>query len=268
MTHPMILLLLRQDSKDIQIYVIVLSLIEVSSCHIDLNYVYGGYMSKAWKISDRVLSFCQGWKNWHGSFYELGLAYTSATLDKQARSRLLQYLWDDTDLLGVVFHPDEFGELWKNASAADTSNGKHTYGYIRLATNRIIGCGSYFSSDKDVSWLVLYIPLAMLNLVYSVDYAYPITHKGNPWTLKVDEALAAIGTRLYREFPFKIGGLGEEASAVPVEKQIAELARDPGLLVPESLFKRAGMDPDGLRTSEGLWWTGGTKDTRYKKNET
>lgn len=215
-------------------------------------------MQKEWEIDNIVLSFCQGWKNWHGSFYELGLAYASASLDQQTRLRLLQYVWDDPGLLGVVYHPDDFGRPWKNIESAVASNGKHVYGYIRLGTKRITGCGSYFSSDRSIAWFVLYIPLAMLNLVYPVDYGHPITHKGNPWSMKVDEVLAAIGMRIYREFPFKLGGLGEEATALPMEKQIAELANDPGLLVPESLFKQKGVNPYGLRTSEGLWWTGGT----------
>lgn len=226
---------------------------------IDLSYAYGGHMSKPWKMNDSLPSFCHGWNHWRGSFYELGLAYASTGLDQHSRLRLLQYVWEDPHVLGVVFHPDAFGEPWKSPSSADISDGKHTYGYIQLSANQIVGCASYFSSGKDVTWFVLYIPLAMLTRVYPVNYEYPITHEGNPWTVQIDEVLAAIGTRVYREFPFNIGVLGEEASAVPMGKYLAELAHDTGLLVPESLFQHMGVRPYGLGTTEGLWWTGGTR---------
>lgn len=88
-------------------------------------------MPKGWEIDDTVLSFCRGWKSWHGSFHDLGLAYASVSLDQQTRLRLIQYTWDDPDLQGVVSHPDDFGMQWKKIESATVSNGKHVYGCIR-----------------------------------------------------------------------------------------------------------------------------------------
>jgi len=213
-------------------------------------------MQKAWEVDDTTLRFYQNWENWYGSFYELGLAYAHGSLDQQTRLHLLQYVWDDPTLLGVVDNTNGFGNPWKKVESADTSDGNHLYGCIRLSTEHIVGCGSYFSSDGSFTWFGLYIPLSMLELVYAVDYRRSITHQGNPWTIKVDKVLAPIGVRIYREFPFKLGAVGEEAAAFPVERHMAELTDNPGLLVPESLFKRQSLSPYGVRSPEGLWWTG------------
>ena len=216
-------------------------------------------MQKAWKVDDTTLRLCQGRKNWHGSFYELGLAYAHGSLDQQTRLHLLQYVWDDPTIIGVVDYPTDFGDPWKKVEGAITSDGNHLYGCIHLSTEHTVGCGSYFSSDGSFTWFVLYIPLGMLKFVYAIDYRRSITHTGNPWTIKVDKVLAPIGVRIYREFPFKLGVLGEEATAFPLERHMAELTDNPGLLVPESLFKRQSLSPYGVRSPEGLWWTGGSE---------
>lgn len=217
-------------------------------------------MQEKWEIDDSVIRICRNRKNWLGSYYELGLEFDSATFDEQMRFHLLQAVWQDLPLLGIVEERNMFGQPWRSIDVALGNKPYYQcYGCIRLKNGRIVGCGSRFFQDGNDLWFVLYIPLGMLGLVYSVDYMQPITHEGNPWTIKVDEVLAPIGMRIYREVPFKLGVLGEEASVIPLEKLIARLANDSTLLIPETFFKLMGVAPHGLRSPEGLWWTGGSE---------
>jgi hypothetical protein len=100
-----------------------------------------------------------------------------------------------------------------------------------------------------------------------VDQVYdrPLTKEGNPWTIKVDTILAALGSFVYRQFPFQFGVIGEEASALPTEKVLAQLARDPQLLIPEPLFRHMHIVPHGSRFPDGLWWTGGKEANKCMK---
>ncbi len=216
-------------------------------------------------ISDTVVAICQDRENWQGSYYELGMGFAQDLLDQQARLHLLQYLWQDSHLLGVLKDPNEFGQAWQSLGAVETTSGYHSYGCIRLDDTCTIGCGTFLSQVEEQLWLVLYIPLAMLGLVYAVDYDQPVTHEGNLWTFEVDKVLTSIGRRIYHEIPFTLGVMGEEASASLLERLMKKLARDSGLLVPELLFRRMGITPHGVRSPEGLWWTGGKEGKEYHR---
>jgi len=209
-------------------------------------------------IDDTVIRLCRDWDNWVGSHYELAIQFDPDLFDQNARLRLLRHVWHHPSLLGVVELPDDFGHSWLGTDdLLHTEDAWHYYGCIRFDENDIVGCGSVFSGTSDGLWFILYVPLTMVGRVYPVDYESPITHEGNPWTLKVDELLAAIGRSVYQEFPFVLGALGEEAAGVPRAILMANLAHDTQLLIPESLFHRMGVTPHGLRFPEGLWWTGG-----------
>jgi hypothetical protein len=215
-------------------------------------------------ISDSVVQICRTGENWYGSHYELGLAFEPGSLNQEGRLHLLQTLWQHPHLRGVLEHPKAYGQAWRGVEVALANRPYYQcWGCIRLHNGRVVGCSSSFLDLADDWWFALSIPLGMLNLVYSVDYTQPTTHEGNPWTIKVDEVLAPIGIRIYREFRFKLGVLGEEASAVPMEMRMARLANDSSLLVPETFFKRMGVTPHGLRSPEGLWWTGSKGNEAY-----
>ena len=49
----------------------------------------------------------------------------------------------------------------------------------------------------------------------------------------------------------------DRARANLLERLMAKLPHTSGLLVPELLFRRMGVTPHGVRSPEGLWWTGG-----------
>jgi len=219
-------------------------------------------MQEGLGIDDAVIRLCRDWDNWGGSFYELGFRFDPGSFDQDARLHLLCHVWHHPPLLGVVELPDDFGHPWLGTDdLLHTEDAWHYYGCIRFDENDIVGCGSVFSGTSDGLWFILYVPLTMVGRVYPVDYESPITHEGNPWTLKVDELLAAIGRSVYQEFPFVLGVLGEEASSMPLDMRMANLAYGTQLLIPEPLFHRMGVIPHGLRFPEGLWWTRGKEKT-------
>ncbi len=188
-------------------------------------------------IDDTVISLCRDWDNWVGSHYELAIQFDPDSFDQNARLRLLQYTWQHPYLLGVVARPEDFGHPWlDNHTLLSSEDSQHYYGCIRYGKKDIIGCASVMYKTGDELWFVVYIPLGMLQKIYSIDYDAPITHKGNPWTLEVDELLASIGRSVYQEFPFVVGALGEEAAGV-----LRGCTRRPGERFGEAQFEAGNV---------------------------
>lgn len=217
-------------------------------------------MQKKWDVDESIIQRCQDANRWFGSHYELALAYGRKGLDLQTRLSLLHMVWNSSSLLGVVNHPREFGQAWESVDSSLVSEPYHQfYGCVRLDNGQVVGCRSSFLVIGDEIWFILFIPLSMLSLAYPVNYTHSITHRGNPWTIKVDKILALIGAQVYETIPFQLGVLGEEASSRSVQEQLADLADDSGFLVPTSLFEQQKVIPHGLSSPGGLWWTGGKK---------
>lgn len=180
------------------------------------------------------------------------MAYNRPLLSLQERIRVLNILWNDSSLLGIVDHFQEFGQPWKKIDQESLAHW--SYGYIQLEKEKIIGCSSYFLQIEHTSWFSLSIPLGLLGLVFPVHY--PASRNKNSWMTQVDRVFATLAMKVYQDTPFTLGIIGEEAAAFPVEQALKDIARDPGLLVPERLFQNVGVTPYGLRSPEGLWWTG------------
>lgn len=212
-------------------------------------------MQKDWSTDKTLLQSLQGWEQWQGSHYELSMYYPSSSLDQQVRLRLLQTLWNDPHLSGVIDEPTKFGEAWQCLDAIETGEGKHYYGCILLPGEKITGCASCFIRSGNATWLSLYIPSGLLERVFPV--SYPLTREQNPWIKDLDAFLSALGARAYQSIPFTVATLGEEASATPIEYLQANLSHDTGLLVSEEQFRQRGIAPYGLQIGEELWWTGG-----------
>jgi hypothetical protein len=210
-------------------------------------------MQEQWHIAKTVIEHVQSREQWHGSYYELSMAYP--LLSQPERLRLLQYAWSDTNLLGVAETPDQFGQPWHDPATIDTTDARHAYGYIRLTDGQIVGCGSYFTSWGDITWFSLYIPLCQLDQLFPVHY--PLTPEDNQWMSIVDASLATPGAHIYRAMAFKVAALGEDISGFPIQDILAHMADSPNLLVPEALFEQNNIAPRSKNIGEKLWWTGG-----------
>src|SRR5258708_17568301 len=210
-------------------------------------------MQKKWDIDDESASLCRNKESWLGSYYELSMAYSEA-FNPDDQVRIMQWLWDDPSLLGVVRDHDDFGRPWQPIDASSLIVARHSYGCIRFPTGQIPGCGSQYTSLEGTRWLTLSIPLGMLDLILPV--RYPVTRESNPWMTQLDTFLAMIGTRMYQAFPFLLAVMGEEATAFPLKSILATIGEESALLVPQITFRQLGVNPYGTRLAQDLWWTG------------
>jgi hypothetical protein len=224
-------------------------------------------MSKHWKPNDTLLEACQSEEIWGASSLDLALVYEHTLLSPHQRVQLLRHVWGDPSLLGVVDEPHEFGQPWKEIHERDVEQEyKKYYGCVQITTEAITGCYAIFLDDEeDTTWFNLCIPVGLLGLIFPVKH--PLGRQENKWIGQVDRTLATIGMNVYREFPFTLAVLSEEAAGMSAERILMYLTeRAPDLLLPEGLFHRAGVTPYGLRSPEGLWWTGG-KETLLSEND-
>lgn len=219
------------------------------------NFLQEVTLDRNWESNKDVAKALQNAKRWKGSYYELSMMYKGQEFNVQRKIQLLRHLWDDPSLQGIVDAPGELGQSWKSIDEKNIERYKHNYGYIAVSKGKILGCGNCFVETGSELWCVLYIPLSMLGLVFSIKY--PLSRKENTWADQVDAIFTSIGSRVYRDFPFEIGVLGEEASGMSLETVKKQHANDPGLLIPEQLFQQMAISPHGSRSAEGLWWTGG-----------
>jgi hypothetical protein len=210
------------------------------------------------KRSDALKRKLHDEKRWRGSHYELSLIYNTGKLDTKKRINLLRALWEHPLLMGIADDPKQLLSSWVHIDEESVKKHKHVYGCMDLGGGKIIGCGSYFLEIENYVWCIFYCPLGMLESVYNIQY--PLGHKENMWMKQFDRLLVSIGIHVYQTLPFGLAAIGEEASALPVERLKKELVVDDDLLVPEKLFHEMDVKPYGLRFPEGIWWTGGSSE--------
>jgi len=219
-------------------------------------------MNTDWSLPPSLLAKYQDIEEWTGSFYELSIAYNRTTLNSQDRIQVPRILWQHPSLLGVVDEPNELMISWQEVEGYDFNRRyHHTYGLLRLEDGKNLACLSFFidSEAEEVIWLCLAIPGGILSLVFPIeDPLYPKAK--NPWIASIDRVFADIAMAVYRRMPFTLATLGSDVPMFfSMEDTYQELREGPDLLIPESLFQQQGVEPCGLRSPEGLWWTGGKK---------
>jgi len=219
-------------------------------------------MNTDWSLPPSLLAKYQDSEKWFiNSFYGLSMAYNRTTLNSQDRIQVPRILWQHPSLLGVVDEPNKLMVSWQDIENYDFNRIDKgvPYGLIRLEDGKILGCLSFFSRVRDTTWACLAIPEDILRLVFPIEY--PVYHKTkNPWLVSIDRVFADIAMAVYRRMPFTLATLGSDVPMFfSMEDTYQELREGPDLLIPESLFQQQGVEPCGLRSPEGLWWTGGKK---------
>jgi hypothetical protein len=227
---------------------------EVTTCWVaNQNIEKEAKMGAPMSIPDAFLATLRRPDLWSsGSYYELVMELSPGA-EKSGAAQLLQAFWHDPQVVGVVHDPNEYGQPWRDIGALP--HGRHDfYGCLRLDDEELVGCASLWSAPA----CIVYIPIGMFELIYPVDY--PLTAELNPWLPKIDRVLAHVGMRVYQNVRFELGALGEEASGFVSMENLSrsKLANDYHLLVPDRVFERFDVSPRGLRSPEGLWWTGET----------
>lgn len=199
---------------------------------------------------------------WTGGDYELGLAMPWGSLDIPTRLRLLQALWGDPLLAGVVRDQQELGEPWLPLDG-EVAGEMNLYGCLRLGEH-VVGCRTIFLDNDYEAWCELCIPMATVEQVYTVNYGPPggldLSDADNVWRrAQLDPLLAQLARRVYAQIPFELGILGWEVTAdlIYLDKLTPQFLTRTDLVVPEAQFVRFGVVPHGIQLDGGLWWTGG-----------
>jgi hypothetical protein len=211
-------------------------------------------------ISQReaTLQICRSSEGWIGSFYELVLEYPPLSLSSRERGNLARAIWAAPELEGVVGEREAFGQRWHDVSTLAMESGQHHLGLMRLAPDRVIGCSGGFIEITDLLQYVLCIPTFQLELHYPV--AYPIdpnNSAANPWMRYVNNVFANIARRAFDAMPFRLGSMGEEASAFDWFTRLtpSQLEKKSDLLVPIATFDQFAVTPHGVEISSDLYWT-------------
>lgn len=193
-------------------------------------------------------------ENWHGSYYELCIEL-GPTGDDKRLCTVLELIWSQPQLQGS----------W--ASRCDYNSGSlpieccdgvvvPRYGIITLSPGVDTGCITLTVREPDGSdWLDLCIPTGMLELCF--DLQYPLDYATNPWMYQVDKLLSEIAASVFREIPFHLGIIGEEASGVTHAASITpDDCRYGPILLPDRLWNRLKLFSSGQRLAPGLWAVG------------
>lgn len=173
---------------------------------------------------------------WTGGFYELALEY--ATGADVGLVDGLRELWRlgflDGCYLDRELDPKDQPRLEFDASLL--SHG-HLQGVATLPGGKRVACGTCCIQDDDGSdWLVFYCPMSAIGHTYPVG-GFPFDNENHEsWRVEVEDWLADVGQRVFRQAPFHVGLVGFETSgdfraADLVENGIPETRRM-GVLVP------------------------------------
>jgi hypothetical protein len=173
-------------------------------------------------------------ENWYGSFYEISLELGPTGNDRLALEAL-RALWSQPEIRGPWRERSDFDT--ERDDAVITTEEGCLYGCFTLDDGTEVGCMSHLIHIPGESDLLdLSIPTGMLELRFPI--SYPLDSATNPWMVQFEERLARIGAAIYGVAPFRLGLIGEEASAAP--NSAADLTADDcelgGFLVPLDLW--------------------------------
>ncbi len=203
--------------------------------------------------------------NWYGTFYTLGMEYEPGVGTRQLLTAL-RTLWQHPLLEGPVLGPyaEQVPTLTPTTIPSVLENMSSLYGVFHLPHGKAVGCLSSVLcpgtepmeevAARCACWVLLYIPSAMLERAYSVEY--PIESATNPWIDQVDQQLLDVAEFVYQTIPFNLAVLGEEAAAFKdaAGELTAERLAQGGYLVSPRLAARLNPArvPQTLRS--GLLW--------------
>ncbi|WP_326557831.1 hypothetical protein [Micromonospora sp. NBC_01796] len=154
-------------------------------------------------------------ENWSGGFYELSIEL--GDLDHQGLQRALTALWRAASIDGCYGSRDH--EPGEQAEVPCTVSSLATFGHLRgtvhLPNGHRVVCGCVIlGGDEDPEWLDFYLPLGALARVDPRIGGFPFDSRSGEdslvWRRPLDDWLAAVGTTIFREVPFRLGLIGFE----------------------------------------------------------
>ncbi|MER7760987.1 hypothetical protein [Streptomyces sp. NPDC097619] len=188
-------------------------------------------------------------ENWRGGFYELALEF--AGRDDRLLQAALSAVWRSARVEGCYGTRDREPADQEEVPCTVSSLAAHGHlqGTVVLPNGRRIVCGCLAVREEEggADWLVLYLPVGALSRVEDIG-GFPLGGDGGPgslgWRRALDDWLAAIGSEVFAEAPFRLGLVGFGTSG-DVDADLldgrAPDARWEGYLLPEE--GRLGFHP-------------------------
>ncbi|GIJ81199.1 hypothetical protein SAMN05443287_1049 [Micromonospora phaseoli] len=179
-------------------------------------------------------------ENWSGGFYELSLQWDGR--DGQGLQRGLSALWGAAAVDGC--YGSRSHEPGDQEEVPCTVESLMAFGHLRgtvlLPSGDRVVCGCVtLGGDGEPEWLDFYLPLGALARVDQRIGGFPFDSRSGEdslaWRRPLDGWLAAVGTRIFRDAPFRLGLIGFELDGRISSNQINGHAPDPrweGYLLP------------------------------------
>jgi hypothetical protein len=122
----------------------------------------------------------------------------------------------------------------------------------------VLGCAVVVLTDaRNYRWLVLSVPVGMIQLLYHVEY--PLESRKNEWLASLEAALVDVANHVAVIHPFDFAHLGEdagssEASASDTAEVLDILHRRGGVLIGHRLWERLAAGTEAALLPSGLRW--------------
>jgi hypothetical protein len=150
-------------------------------------------------------------ENWSGGFYELAIELGAS--DSQRVQQALSTLWRTAAIDGC--HGGFNFEEQVPCTVASLTTFGHLRGTVVLPSGRRVVCGCVtLGGDEEPDWLDFYLPLGALARVDRRIGGFPFDSRSGEesvvWRRPLDDWLAGIGTRIFRQVPFRLGLIGFE----------------------------------------------------------
>lgn len=156
-------------------------------------------------------------ENWTGGFYELALEL--GDMSDERLQLALSALWRAAAVEGCYGsrdrEPRDQPEVPRTVEALGELG--HLQGTVRLPGGQRVVCGCVAVREEDgPDWLDFYLPLGALARLDQRIGGFPFDGRSGAdslvWRHGLDEWLAAVGTEVFREVPFRLGLIGFEIS--------------------------------------------------------
>lgn len=189
-------------------------------------------------------------ENWTGGLYQLAIEL--GPRDDDRLEKALTSVWRHASVVGCFaaeYHPSSGNAVPRLADHIEVELRLHSLearpgglrGVTRLPFGLDIVCGAVtVREDNGPDWLDFYVPLGALarndptigGFPFCEDYGVATL----AWRRPVDSWLAAIGSRVYAEVPYRLGLIGHEVSGAVHSGQLTgdlPERHDIGYLMPE-----------------------------------
>jgi hypothetical protein len=192
--------------------------------------------------------------NWSGSYFQLAIEYSNR-LDDKILMKIIRSAWEHMNLEGPWLNKLDFGSVPCDLTEIKINTfSNYLYGTITLPEQNTLGCLSLTVREEGgVDWLVLCVPIGMLELNYDINY--PLIPSNNPCIDNLEKVYIDIAQKIFDIHPFSLAIIGEEVSGILYEKTLTSKdVLKGGLIINNHTYERLQPQSEGIKLTDELWW--------------